>query len=314
MRKSFATVTVMCVILAAVAWVCHRAGFFTGESPSNPAEPIPPISLPLRDGMVEIPASEFIMGSATAPFSEERPAHRVRVDAFWLDIHEVTNAQFAIFIDETGYRTTAEDRGWSYVFDYENREWVKRPDADWRRPQGGESTIIGRELHPVVHVSHYDAVAYCRWAGKRLPTEAQWECAARSGLIEKMFPWGDEERSGGRCRANYWQGWFPRENREDDGYRRSAPVKSFPPNRFGLYDLMGNVWEWCSDRFDAEYYQRSPTENPTGSQVGDEFVQRGGSYLSAANAKPGFSLSMRGKARPELSFEDVGFRCVQDRK
>ncbi len=313
MRKSAATGLLLALmVITTIAWARYYMGCFLGESDFDAAGAILPVSLPERDGMVEIPASEFIMGSAAGRFVEDAPAHRVRVEAFWLDIHEVTNAQFAEFVEATGYRTTAENRGWSYVFDDQVGKWVKRSGADWRRPQGGESTIIGKELYPVVHVSHHDAVAYCHWAGKTLPTEAQWECAARSGLIEKTFPWGDEERPGGRCLANYWQGWFPGENREEDGYRRGAPVKSYPPSRFGLYDLMGNVWEWCSDRYDAEYYARSPVENPTGPEEGDEYIQRGGSYLSAANARPGFSVSMRGKSRPELSFEDVGFRGARD--
>ena len=321
MRKSVMIAYVFLAIIGVGILSFLRSGG-AGGGPRDDVESVPPVDLPQRDGMVQIPGREFVMGANQGLNSEEAPAHRVRVDSFWIDVHEVTNAEFAQFVEETGYTTTAEARGWSYVFDETQKAWVKRNGANWRRPRGGESTVIGKESHPVVHVSHYDAVAYCRWAGKRgpgrrepakrLPTEAEWECAARAGLIEKPFPWGDEERPEGRCLANYWQGWFPDENRGEDGHLRSAPVKSFPANRFGLHDMLGNVWEWCADRFDPAYYEKSPHDNPAGPDEGEEFVQRGGSFLSASNATPGFSVSMRGKAKAGLSFEDVGFRCVRD--
>jgi sulfatase modifying factor 1 len=285
---------------------------------------------------------------------DEQPAHRVRVDGFWIDETEVTNAQFARFVEATGYVTTAERPPdlaeimsqmppgtppppaekmvpSSMVFvptprpvplDDFSQWWVWTPGADWRHPEGPDSTIQGREDHPVVHVSWDDAVAYAKWAHKQLPTEAEWEFAARGGLDARHFIWGDEKVSDTKRQANIWQGVFPSENLATDGFARTAPVKSFPPNGYGLYDMAGNVWEWCSDWFAVDAYAHRAghgvVENPTGPQQSYDpqqprmplRTQRGGSFL----CNPVYCASYRPSARmgnsPDTGMSHVGFRCV----
>ena len=233
-------------------------------------------------------------------WTDEKPAHRVSVNGFWMDETEVTNAQFRQFVDATGYVTTAErppdveeimsqlppgtpppsDESLvpgSLVFvstsgpvplDDVSQWWKWTPGANWKHPEGPESTIEGKEDHPVVHVSWDDAVAYANWAGKRLPTEAEWEFAARGGLVNQPYVWGDIVPSNTDIFANLWQGEFPFQNTLQDGYERTSPVKQFAPNDFQLYDMAGNVWEWCSDRYDARLYQSRisdhVTVNPSG--------------------------------------------------
>ncbi len=297
------------------------------------------------------------MGSETEDArQDEQPAHRVRVPGFWMDQTEVTNAQFAKFVEATGYVTTAEKKpdleeimkqvpegtpppkpedlvAGSMVFQPTAgpvplgefwRWWQWTPGADWRHPEGPKSSLEGREKHPVIHVSWDDAVAYARWAGKRLPTEAEWEFAARGGMKEKHFVWGDEPVSDEKPQANIWQGEFPYKNLASDGFERTAPVKSFPPNGFGLYDMAGNVWEWCSDWFDVEIYRRRAGQgvidnpqgpkrsyNPTQPEM-PEHTQRGGSFLCNASYCSSYRPSARMGCSPDTGMSHVGFRCVMD--
>src|SRR5438132_9776917 len=241
-------------------------------------------------GMRWIPAGEFTMGTNDpGSMANERPAHRVRLDGFWMDEHDVTNAEFRRFVEATGYITTAERKpDWeeikkqvppgtprlpdsklvpgSLVFMPADRPvplddlsgwWQWTAGADWRHPGGPGSSIEGKDDHPVIQVSWDDAVAYARWAGKRLPTEAEWEYAARGGLKGKRFAWGDEFQPGGRHMANTYQGQFPVKDTAEDGYAGTSPVNAFPPNGYGLYDMAGNVWQWCSDWYRADLHEQS---------------------------------------------------------
>lgn len=307
------------------------------------------------EGMVLIPGGEFTAGCADKEGRpDEYPQHTVLLDSFWMDATEVTNAQFKKFIDATGYITTAERKvDWeelkkqlpsgtpkppdseleasSLVFTAPSHsvelhnvsqwwQWVK--GADWKHPQGPQSTIAGKDNYPVVQVSWDDATAYAKWAGKRLPTEAEWEFAARAGLIAKPFTWGDEPVDKGAPKTNIWQGHFPDKNTVADGYERLAPVKSFAANAYGLYDMAGNVWEWCADWYNNNYYtgisyklSRNPA-GPPASYDPDEptvpkRVVRGGSFLCHASYCASYRVSARMKTSPDTGLEHTGFRCVK---
>jgi formylglycine-generating enzyme required for sulfatase activity len=264
--------------------------------------------------MVRIPAGRFWMGNDYADQLDQRPMREVAIDEFWLDRHEVTNAEFARFVAATHYLTTAEQLGRSHVFDPLAKAWKTVAGADWRHPRGPDSSILGRDDHPVVQVSGHDATAYARWAGKRLPTEAEWEYAARGGLFDAAYPWGREARPDGRYLANTWQGWFPDEDLGGDGHRGLAPVGGFPPNRFGLFDMSGNVWEWCADWYAADAYQRGAVANPAGPDEGRRRVRRGGSWLCAPNWSDGPKVSTRDSAAPDASANHLGFRCARDER
>ena len=262
-----------------------------------------------KDGMVFIEGGTFTMGTNDGlPY--EAPAHEVSLESFWIDEAEVTVAEFEKFVKETGYLTEAEKFGNSGVFDIENQGWTIRQKANWRRPEGGDSTAKPDE--PVAQVSWNDANAYAKWAGKRLPTEAEWEFAARGGLKDKKYAWGDELRPGGKPIANWWQGGFPELNTIEDGFLSRAPVKSFAPNGYGLYDVAGNVWEWTADWFDEGYYEKSPRHNPKGAAHGTERVMRGGSFLCAENFCTNYRVAGRSHSSPETGLNNVGFRCVRD--
>jgi sulfatase modifying factor 1 len=275
-----------------------------------------------------IPAGELLMGDA---FGEgyrsdgETPVHAVRLDAFRIDAHQVTNAQFHRFVTTTGYRTDAERFGSSAVFHLLVRAarsdvlgraagapwWLNVRGADWAHPCGPRSEWTDVADHPVVHVSHHDALVYCRWAGRRLPTEAEWEYAARGGLTSARYPWGNDLLGPDDTHLmNIWQGTFPTTNTVSDGYLGTCPVRSFPPNGFGLYELAGNVWEWCADWFSPRYYRTSRTTNPTGPSSGNARVTRGGSYLCHASYCHRYRVAARTGNTPESSSGNCGFRTV----
>lgn len=309
-------------------------------------------------GMVLVPGGIFEMGGDNDQASaDEYPKHRVQVTPFFIDVTEVTNAQFKKFVDATGYVTTAEKKpDWeelkksvppgtpkppdsvlvaaSLVFkpssgpvnlqDYSQWwGWVK--GADWRHPEGPGSSIEGKDHYPVVQVSWDDAMAYCKWAGKRLPTEAEWEFAARGGLVNQVYPWGNEHVNEGKPKANSWEGKFPYLNTKKDGYFTAAPVQSYAPNGYGLYDMAGNVWEWCSDWYDYNYYSSLKdrlTVNPKGPAQSydpqDPYTPkrslRGGSFLCNDAYCSGYRVARRMKSSPDTGLEHTGFRCVKDTK
>ncbi|HWG45062.1 MAG TPA: formylglycine-generating enzyme family protein [Gemmataceae bacterium] len=307
-------------------------------------------------GMVRIPGGAFSMGTdSELGWPDEKPAHRVRVDAFWMDETEITNAQFRQFVEATGYVTTAEKPPdaeeilrqlppgtpspteeklvpASLVFTPTDGPvplkdfslwWKWTPAADWRHPEGPGSNLDGKDDHPVVHVSWFDAAAFAKWAGKRLPTEAEWEFAARGGLEGKSYVWGDEKPSDTAIFANIWQGEFPHKNTAADGYERTAPVKSYRANGYGLYDMAGNVWEWCADWYQRDLYRRrasqAMTVNPTGPPRSadparpftPQRVQRGGSFLCHDNYCSRYRPSARHGCSPDTGMSHVGFRCVK---
>ncbi len=267
--------------------------------------------LPMRAEMTRLPSGYFAMGDIQADAGDQRPAHRVFLDRFWMDTRLVTNQQFGNFVASTDYETTAEKRGNSRVFDPRIGSWQVVAGASWRFPRGPESSLAGKDNFPVVHVSWYDAQSYAAWAGKRLPTEAEYEYAARGGLADSIYPWGNELAPGNQFQANTWQGWFPQEDFGRDGFRGPSPVASFSSNRWGLYDMVGNVWCWCADEYAADYYGRSPNRNPRGPQSGAERVRRGGSWLSSINHGGGATVSNRGHALPDETSNHTGLRCAK---
>lgn len=343
------------VIILVVAVACAKK---KNERQAADTQAIqPPLAGETPEGMVWIPGGEFTMGTNDPQsYEHERPAHLVRVDGFWMDATEVTNRQFMEFTEETGYLTVAERKpSWeelkeqlppgtpqphdsmlvagSLVFippdhaitldDY-SQWWKWTPGADWKHPEGPGSDLEGKLDHPVVHISYDDAMAYCKWAGKRLPTEAEWEFASRGGHDGQRYGWGAEFLPAGKYMANTFQGGFPVTNTGDDGFRGTAPVRSYPSNDYGLYDIIGNVWEWTSDYFDVGYYsqlaQSGVAVNPTGPEksfdplepYATKHVTRGGSYLCAND----YCVNYRPSARQGTSFDsglsNVGFRCVAE--
>ncbi|MEV8273078.1 formylglycine-generating enzyme family protein [Microbacterium sp. NPDC077184] len=275
----------------------------------------------------QIPAGSFAMGDSSGdrnPGDGEVPVHRVRLKGFSIDATTVTNDAFARFVEATGYLTEAETFGFSAVFhlavEAMREDIVGQPSgtpwwfgvrgADWRHPRGRGSDIVGLGDHPAVHISWNDAMAYCAWAGRRLPTEAEWEYASRGGLDAAKYPWGDQEVDDGGWRANIWQGDFPRTNTSEDGYLLTAPADAFAPNGYGLFQTVGNVWEWCADWFDPHYYGRSPGESPTGPESGSARVLRGGSYLCHISYCNRYRNAARSQNTPDSSMGNAGFRTV----
>ena len=320
-------------------------------------DPVVPSGKLSHDGMVLIKGGTFQMGATDQEGRpDEYPAHTVTVDSFWMDVHEVTNAQFAKFVEATGYVTVAERKpdweemkkqlppgtpkppdsvlvpgGLVFVptdfpvpLNDPSRWWQWVPGADWRHPEGPGSDIKGKAQYPVVQVAWEDAQAYAKWAGKRLPTEAEWEFAARGGLSGKKYPWGDEAPEAGKPKANTWQGQFPNKNTDWDQYMRRAPVQSFAPNGYDLYDMAGNVWEWCSDWYGADYYKTlagKQTHDPGGpAQSHDPMsptmpmrVIRGGSFMCNKSYCKGYRVTSRMMSSPDSGLENLGFRCVASR-
>ena len=324
--------------------------------PTAPDKTLPPGPAPA--GMVWIPGGEFSMGSdgksdgvsccSPATVADALPIHRVYVDGFWMEATDVTNAEFEKFVKATGYVTIAERAptkeefpnappenlvAGSIVFTPTPRPvplinhyrwWRYQHGANWRHPEGPQSNIQGKENYPAVQIAYTDAVAYANWAGKRLPTEAEWEFAARGGLTGKLYPWGDEFKPRGKFAANSYQGQFPVEDTGEDGFAGIAPVKSFPPNGYGLYDMAGNVWQWCSDWYRPDYFQSlaqegSVSRNPQGPQSPfdpaepseKKRVHKGGSFLCSDQYCTRYVVGTRGKGKVNTGTNHLGFRCVK---
>jgi len=281
------------------------------------------------EGMVRLDGGTSLMGTDDPdgfPSDGEGPVRRVTLAPFHIDRTPVTNRQFRAFVDATGYRTVAERLGSSFVFHNQlppgadsgvspvaGLSWwrdVRR--ADWCHPRGPDSSLDGHGDDPVVHIAWSDAEAYARWAGKRLPTEAEWEYAARGGLEQKRYPWGDELTPGGRHLCNIWQGSFPDHDTGEDGYAGLCPVDAFPPNGFGLLGMTGNTWEWCEDWWSATWHQHAARWNPVGPPGGDRKVIRGGSFLCHDSYCNRYRVAARTSNTPESTMINCGFRCVRD--
>ncbi|KAG7472461.1 hypothetical protein MATL_G00109000 [Megalops atlanticus] len=287
------------------------------------------------DEMVLIPAGEFLMGTNNPgiPQDGEGPQRRVHLKQFFMDVHEVSNQDFQTFVNATGYVTEAEKFGDSFVFEGLLSEpvksqitqavaaapwWLPVRGANWRHPEGPDSSIedsplLSRMDHPVLHVSWSDATAYCTWAGKRLPTEAEWEYACRGGLKDRLYPWGNKLYPKGQHYANLWQGEFPSHNTGEDGYIRTSPVMSFPANGYGLYDMVGNAWEWTSDWWTV-HHTTDELHNPKGPATGQDRVKKGGSYMCHKSYCYRYRCAARSQNTPDSSSSNLGFRCVSQKR
>jgi formylglycine-generating enzyme len=343
--KSLARILILFVVAVATSARITRAGDLSSPTTRPDAPP----------EMSWIPVGDFVMGTDDPQsMPNERPSHRVQVAAFWMDAHDVTNAQFRRFVNATGYVTVAEKPvDWeelkkevppgtpkpddsmlapgSLVFTPPDHavpldnvsgwwRWVR--GANWRHPGGPGTDLTGKDDHPVVQVSWFDAAVYAKWAGKRLPTEAEWEFAARGGLQQKRFVWGDEFRPSGKYMANTYQGNFPVQDTGDDGFIGTSPVKSFPPNGYGLYDMAGNVWQWCSDWYRADSPQMCAAKgccaNPTGpltsfdplDPYAPKRVVKGGSFLCNPQYCESYRPSARRGEAPDTGMMHIGFRCA----
>lgn len=285
------------------------------------------------DNMVRLDGGAFLMGTEDRigyPADGEGPVREVQLDPFYIDACAVSTAEFQRFVEATGYETDAEKFGYSYVFhallppstkrtlDLLGRTlaglewWYHVEGADWAHPCGPESDFQGLENHPVTHVSYRDALAYCEWAGKRLPTEAEMEYAARGGLEGKRYAWGDELLPGGKHMCNIFQGKFPEYNSGEDGFIGTAPVDAFEPNGYGLYNMAGNVWEWVFDWWSPDFHVNGPRNNPVGPPSGERRVNRGGSYLCHDSYCNRYRVAARTSNTPDSSTGNLGFRCVRD--
>ncbi|MFP4549239.1 MAG: formylglycine-generating enzyme family protein [Spirochaetales bacterium] len=282
-----------------------------------------------EDVLVPLVGGSFLMGAEDEvgfPDDGEGPVREVQLAPFAIDRYSVTNRLFSEFISDTGYVTEAEQFGWSFVFSLFVPKkflqkgiarkvpglqwWYGVTGALWSKPEGPGSSIDERMDHPVVHISWADATAYATWAGKRLPTEAEWEYAARGGLVQKRYVWGDELTPDGEHRCNIWQGVFPRVNTHEDGYTGTCPVDEYQPNGYGLYGMAGNVWEWCQDWWSATYHRSSPRANPVGPPSGTARVMRGGSYLCHDSYCNRYRVAARTSNTPDSSTGNLGFRCA----
>jgi formylglycine-generating enzyme required for sulfatase activity len=276
--------------------------------------------------MVPLAAGAYRMGTAgpfAYPADGESPVHKVELSAYSIGAYTVTNRDFAEFVAVTGHRTQAERDGWSFVFggllpdDFPDTRavaatpwWRQVEGADWNHPEGPDTNVAERADHPVVHVSWHDAAAFCAWSRARLPTEAEWEYAARGGRQGLAFPWGDELEPEGEHRMTVFQGEFPGNNTGVDGYLGTAPVDAYEPNGYGLWNTTGNVWEWCADWFDPRTYNHSPRRDPQGPESGTARVMRGGSYLCHESYCRRYRVSARSANTPDSSAGNIGFRVV----
>lgn len=338
MRKKISAI-LLSGLLAITAFACKQN---SKASHSSDANVVAIDTVPEK--MVWIPIGTFIMGSEDPAYNDAAPMHNVTVDGFWMDEHEVTNAEYEKFVKATNYKTVAEQPvnpadfpgvpleslvPGSGVFTPQSQPvsldnplqwWKYVPGASWQNPYGPESSINNKPNDPVVHISYTDAIAYTKWAGKRLPTEAEWEYAAQGGKGRQPYYWGTELKPQGKWMANIYQGNFPDANTGEDGFEGVAPVKSFPANGYGLYDMDGNVWEWTNDFYRADYYKNSPSKNPQGpsdSYDPDEpnsvkRVQRGGSFLCSDQYCIRYRPGSRGKGEINSASNNLGFRCVRD--
>ena len=283
----------------------------------------------VKDRMVSLPGGSFLMGTdypEAFPNDGEGPVREIILEPFAIDRYPVTNELFEQFINESGYQTEAERFGWSFVFwslipkallreliadtVAETPWWCAVPGAHWKAPEGTGSNVEMRKNHPVVHVSWHDAQAYCRWSGQRLPTEAEWEYAARGGLVQKIYPWGDKLRPNGEHRCNIWQGDFPRVDTAEDGFSGTCPVDAFPANGYGIYSLSGNAWDWCADWFDSKFHVDGPRENPQGPPEGTAKVMKGGSFLCHKSYCNRYRVAARSSVTPDSSTSHLSFRCA----
>lgn len=328
------------VLANALASGCKKAELAPAAAPPK-TTPQAPAHGP--EGMAWIAPGSFFMGTDDPMFVDARPVHSVTLDGFWIDTTEVTNAAFETFVRATNFKTVAEHAPRASDFPQAPPEalvagsvtfsppdhhvsledpsqwWTYKAGVSWRHPDGPDSQINDRAHHPVVHVAWTDATAFCAWKGKRLPTEAEWEYAARGGLDRKRFAWGDEEKSANKWMANVWQGDFPAQNAAEDGFTRTAPVGSYAPNGYGLHDVAGNVWEWTADLYHPSYYAESPTRNPLGpTQSHDpgepgvvKRVMRGGSFLCSDLYCVRYVVGARGKGAPDTGASHLGFRCAR---
>ncbi|WP_084402783.1 formylglycine-generating enzyme family protein [Paenibacillus antarcticus] len=280
--------------------------------------------------MIRLDGGKFWMGTESpSSFSDdgEGPSREVTVSPFYIDRYAVTNAEFEAFVQDTGYMTEAEQFGWSYVFHLFLSEEMKRDNprfpqqtpwwlavdgATWRSPEGVGSNVQDRLDHPVVHVSWNDTQAYCKWSGKRLLTEAEWEFAARGGLSRKAYPWGDLLKEDGEHHCNIWQGKFPVKNNASDGFIGTCPIDTYKPNGYGLYNMSGNVWEWCEDWFSPDYHSQSASIDPHGPMSGSVRSMRGGSYLCHRVYCNRYRVAARSSNTPDSSTGNIGFRCAAD--
>lgn len=342
MERIFYFSFILLLILGACTGNGARRNLSVASDTSSLKKEASDISSPA--GMVWIPAGRFEMGSDDPAFMDSRPVHTVELDGFWMDEHEVTNAEFEKFVKATHYATVAErplnpadfpgvpaenlvpgsgvfiPPSQAVSLDNPLQWWRYVPGANWRHPHGPVSSVKGQGNKPVVHISYEDALAYAKWAGKRLPAEAEWEYAAQGGQGRQKYYWGAELKPGGKWMANIYQGNFPDKNTGEDGFIGIAPVKYFPPNSYGLYDMEGNVWEWCNDYYRPDYYRKSPVKNPQGpsdSYDPDEpnvvkRVQRGGSFLCSDQYCIRYKAGSRGKSEVSSGSNNLGFRCVKD--
>ena len=297
------------------------------EAGAGAASPFEPRKVPVDFSWSRLDGGAFSMGSSAQGFAQdgEGPVRIVRLDGFAVAVHTVTNMQFGDFVRETGYMTEAERFNWSFVFHACVPSAIKRrivnvppatpwwypvPRAYWAQPEGPGSTVLDRLDHPVVHVSWNDAQAYCRWSGTRLPTEAEWEFAARGGLDQNLYPWGDALMPGGEHRCNIWQGRFPITNTAEDGFSGTAPVAAYPPNGYGLYNVAGNVWEWCEDFFSPGYHRETSGVNPVCREPTGSHSLRGGSFLCQESYCNRYRVAARTSNTPTSSASNIGFRVA----